>query len=351
MNGLWRCERVVTRPSKGGVTVNDIRVLVTIATAALVTWGQPVFAQSPPVVEYYHLDAVGSIRAVTDQAGATVRRHDYFAFGEEYLAQSALDPWRFAAKERDAETGLDYFSARYYTSRAGRFTTVDPDHVGGDLFDPQSWNAYAYARNNPIRFVDPTGTDYFVNVDSGQAFWVSDREFDTLSANPGAGISLLGGLVVAGGRIVGTYQYYAPFDRVLVEAGRRAEPGVNLAIGVGIAQVGVVASVATASAVTGSTLTTLAIGSAPLLPAVQGAVVKLQRIGLSLRQAAEIVANPGSQRFIDKANGNTINVIAQVGDKLVRITLDPSGQRIISAGYVQARNIANSVASGRFIPQ
>ena len=42
---------------------------------------------------------------------------------------------------------------------------------------------------------------------------------------------------------------------------------------------------------------------------------------------------------------------AQVGDKLVRITLDPSGQRIISAGYVQARNIANSIASGRFIPQ
>jgi len=50
-------------------------------------------------------------------------------------------------------------------------------------------------------------------------------------------------------------------------------------------------------------------------------------------------------------DANRINVIKQVGDKLVRITLDPSGQRIISAGYIQARNVANSIASGRFIPQ
>ena len=64
---------------------------------------------------------------------------------------------RFTGKERDAETGLDYFDARYYASRTGRFTTADPGHVGRNIFDPQSWNGYAYALNNPQRFVDPTG--------------------------------------------------------------------------------------------------------------------------------------------------------------------------------------------------
>ena len=63
-----------------------------------------------------------------------------------------------AAKERDNESGLDYFGTRYYASGNGRFTTVDPGHVGGDILNPQSWNGYAYALNNPLRFVDPLGT-------------------------------------------------------------------------------------------------------------------------------------------------------------------------------------------------
>jgi RHS repeat-associated protein len=52
---------------------------------------------------------------------------------------------------------MDYFGARYYQSQTGRFTTVDPGHVGGDLLAPQSWNGYAYANNNPLRFLDPSG--------------------------------------------------------------------------------------------------------------------------------------------------------------------------------------------------
>jgi hypothetical protein len=101
----------------------------------------------------------------------------------------------------------------------------------------------------------------------------------------------------------------------------------------------------------GGTLTTLAIGASPLLQAVPSAIDKLQRIGLSVQQASRIATSPASQRFIDTANRNNINVIQQVGGKLVRITLDPTGQRIISAGYLQGRNVANSVASWRFIPR
>jgi len=56
------------------------------------------------------------------------------------------------------EGGLDYFGARYFSGAMGRFTSVDP--IGASkqkMADPQQWNMYAYGRNNPLRFVDPTG--------------------------------------------------------------------------------------------------------------------------------------------------------------------------------------------------
>jgi RHS repeat-associated protein len=105
---------------------------------------------------------VGSVRAVTDVHGNVVRRHDYYAFGEEAAPTAAEDPLRFAGKERDVETGLDYLGARYYASRTGRFTTVDPVmNIEPALVDPQRWNRYAYARNNPLVFIDPDGRDFY----------------------------------------------------------------------------------------------------------------------------------------------------------------------------------------------
>ena len=69
-------------------------------------------------------------------------------------------PRKFTGKERDAETGLDYFGARYYGSKIGRFTTVDPVYNWREnLLDPQRWNRYAYGRNNPLRYVDPDGRE------------------------------------------------------------------------------------------------------------------------------------------------------------------------------------------------
>jgi len=64
------------------------------------------------------------------------------------------DASRFTGKERDTETGLDYFGARYMSSAQGRFTSPDPIVVTKErLRDPQSLNLYAYTRNNPLRFV------------------------------------------------------------------------------------------------------------------------------------------------------------------------------------------------------
>lgn len=105
--------------------------------------------------------------AVTDSSGTVIEQHDYLPFGEEWCGSAICNgttpgdqPKRFTGKERDAETGLDYFGARYYGSKIARFTTVDPVYTWREnLVDPQRWNRYAYARNNPLRYVDPDGRE------------------------------------------------------------------------------------------------------------------------------------------------------------------------------------------------
>jgi RHS repeat-associated protein len=158
----------MTRQSSWKAMVSEIggiNMHKSMVAAWLVMLGWPVVAAAQTeVVEYYHLDAIGSVRAVTDVHGNVVRRHDYYPFGVEYAPPpSTPDPLRFTGKERDVETGLDYFGARYYASRTGRFTTVDPVmNIEAALLNPQRWNRYAYANNNPLVFIDPDGRDAIV---------------------------------------------------------------------------------------------------------------------------------------------------------------------------------------------
>jgi RHS repeat-associated protein len=64
---------------------------------------------------------------------------------------------RCSGKERDAETGLDWFGTRYMSSAQGRFTSPDKPFADQDPYDPQSWNLYSYVRNNPLKFIDELG--------------------------------------------------------------------------------------------------------------------------------------------------------------------------------------------------
>jgi RHS repeat-associated protein len=123
-------------------------------------------------VEYLHTDALGSVRLVTDQTGAVVSRQDYYPFGEQIPAgtngrgvvsvdysESPNLRQRFTGKERDGESELDYFGARYYSGAQGRFTTPDLPFADQQKEDPQSWNLYSYVRNNPLKYIDPNGRE------------------------------------------------------------------------------------------------------------------------------------------------------------------------------------------------
>jgi len=89
-------------------------------------------------------------------------------------------------------------------------------------------------------------------------------------------------------------------------------------------------------------------GYLALLPAVPSALEKLQNLGLTVDEANEIIRAPETQALVDNRNGGNINFIVNMGGQLIRITTDPAGQRIISAGLVRAYSIANGIASGRF---
>lgn len=116
-------------------------------------------------------DHLGTPRIIADKSGslANIKRHDYLPFGEEVgvgvggrttgQGYSGNDGVRqkFTGYERDGETGLDFAQARYYSSAQGRFTSVDPFLSSGTIYDPQTWNRYAYTLNNPLRYVDPLG--------------------------------------------------------------------------------------------------------------------------------------------------------------------------------------------------
>src|SRR5262249_51536787 len=64
---------------------------------------------------------------------------------------------KFTGQPRDAESGLDFFEARYMSGSQGRFTGADPDNAGANPSDPQSWRAYSYRLNNPPLYADPAG--------------------------------------------------------------------------------------------------------------------------------------------------------------------------------------------------
>ena len=125
---------------------------------------------------YLTVDHLGSTRVVTDSNANVIARHDYLPFGEEIgepyggrthrMGYDVFDSTnqRFTSKERDTESGLDYFGARHLASALGRHMSPDPDNASGfmNFDDPRSWNGYSYVVNNPMNAVDPTGEDYYI---------------------------------------------------------------------------------------------------------------------------------------------------------------------------------------------
>lgn len=110
-----------------------------------------------------HTDHLTGASVVTDDAGDQEQLLDYFPYGSIRIDEKAAsfdEQRKYAGHEYDSDTELSYMGARYYDGATGRFLSQDP--IGQQvpetfLADPQRANTYAYARNNPMNRIDPTG--------------------------------------------------------------------------------------------------------------------------------------------------------------------------------------------------
>jgi RHS repeat-associated protein len=111
---------------------------------------------------YLHPDHQGSLTAVTDEVGALLETIRYDPYGKivERTATGPHLPISFGEGILNDWSGLIYLQSRYYNPGLGRF--VSPDIIVGDVNIPVAWNSYAYCGNNPVTYVDPTGTWYFL---------------------------------------------------------------------------------------------------------------------------------------------------------------------------------------------
>ena len=171
--GLYNPAPALTSPLKEYGYRNGQLLIVADSSAAL-------------KIEWLVTDHLGTprinVRGTGTNGGAlaSITRHDYLPFGEEILSitgyRSACGCYmsdgvrqKFDGYERDSETGLDFAQARYFSSLQGRFTSVDPIYFQAKMTsDPQRFNLYTQARNNPLKFVDPSGEAIRLSNDKEQ---------------------------------------------------------------------------------------------------------------------------------------------------------------------------------------
>jgi RHS repeat-associated protein len=192
-------------------------------------------------IEYYFADEIGSARVVTNSSGTILEDCDYFPYGGSGCSPSSINNYLFTGKERDSESGLANFGARYNSSQYGRFMIPDPENISAVLNsdDPQSWDSYAYGRNNPLRYTDPEGLNYMVcNRTGGECADLTDEQYkEYRQDNPEIHATPSGNLYVrnedGSETKVGSESYYdEKIPQSLQQAGRISQIGVNYAMAV-----------------------------------------------------------------------------------------------------------------------
>lgn len=115
---------------------------------------------------YYSNDHLGSASVVTDQNGTVVEQTAYDPWGN-ITSGGTNGKYQYTGQEKDSETGLDYYNARYYNPAIQHFTQADT--LVADAYNPQTLNRYSYVQNNPIAYTDPSGNHGLYVVDPNKA--------------------------------------------------------------------------------------------------------------------------------------------------------------------------------------
>lgn len=148
------------RSALDGATLSESDLNVNFTSSYVLVNGKPIGRLDNPSdsAVYYLDDHLGSTSVILDSSANIVSESDYYPYGGEIpIITGDTNRYKFTGKERDGETGLDNFGARYYGSNFGRFMTPDPPRLSAFFDDPQTWNHYSYAHNNPLEYVDSNG--------------------------------------------------------------------------------------------------------------------------------------------------------------------------------------------------
>jgi RHS repeat-associated protein len=119
---------------------------------------------------YYHSDHLGSSSYITGDNGQKTQTLAYMPSGEDWVdlkhnSPSYTTPYKFTGKEKDTETGYNYYGARYYTDNLSIFLSTDPM---SDKYP--SLSSYTYCANNPVMLIDPDGKDWY-EAENGKVKW------------------------------------------------------------------------------------------------------------------------------------------------------------------------------------
>ena len=221
----WSCD-----PSSNGFTVQSDYVIgpageqsseVAMQSNGTMAWQHTnVYASGQLMATYdndglhFHLsDALGTRRVQVNPDGVVEGTYITFPYGDMPQAQSlGATEQHYTGKERDAESGNDYFGARYYASNMGRFSSPD-DGSDQNALNPQSWNLYSYGRNNPLIGTDDDGRTYNVcppgaSAGSSQCTNIDDKTFEAEQKQDQAnGVSFANGTITANGVTQGAFTH------------------------------------------------------------------------------------------------------------------------------------------------
>lgn len=282
-------------------------------------------------------DTLGSVRLVLDLSTSpptVVQQLDYDTWGNVLVdTNPGFQPFGFAGGIYDPDTELTRFGARDYDALTGRWTTKEPLAFAGG-----GTNFYQYSSSDPVNFLDTTGQHPGLGTDLRQHIApVSQGAHDDVVAT----IAIIGTGVVVG----------------ILLAPELTAAAIIVGARIGATRVGAWLLGTSASGVTAVGVRGAAGGGGPRAFEIASRVagqLKDPRLGslagkLTPRQLQTLVNNPAAQRVLDARTGH-INVIQEVSGRLLRITVPRDAFKIISVGPIRARNVANSIANGRFVP-
>ncbi|MFO7964024.1 MAG: polymorphic toxin type 10 domain-containing protein [Desulfobacterales bacterium] len=140
---------------------------------------------------FFHKDHIGSSILMTNSAGEIIEKEsaEYRPYGDIRKGKIGKNRYKYTDQEFDKSTGLYNYNARMYDPIIGRFISADT-HIPS-WYDPQSLNRYAYCRNNPLKYVDSTGHEFFQEVFYGD-YNTSGTTWGGIAGNIAIGLTPLG---------------------------------------------------------------------------------------------------------------------------------------------------------------